>query len=123
MEFALKQAGRNLVVSFAGRVNLEGEESAAFKDRLKALIAEGADRVVLDLGNVGFMDSLGLGALISCLKTLKQGEGQFVLTNLSGSVDSLLRVTRLHRVFDVRPTVEDALAMLDRTPVAAERGA
>jgi anti-sigma B factor antagonist len=69
------------------------------------------------------MDSLGLGTLISCLKTLKQGEGQFVLTNLSGSVDSLLRVTRLHRVFDVRPTVEDALAMLDRTPVAAERGA
>jgi len=123
MDFALNQAGRNLVVSFVGRVDLEGEESAAFKDRLKALVEQGADRVVLDLGNVGFMDSLGLGALISCLKTLKQADGQFVLTNLSESVDSVLRVTRLHRVFDVRPTVKEALDMLDRLPVAAERGA
>ena len=123
MEFVLRQEGRSLVVAFADRVNLEGDESAAFKDRLKSLIADGADRVVVDFGNVGFMDSQGLGALISCLKTLKQGQGRIVLANLSEPVESVLRVTRLRRVFDVRPTVEDALALLDEPPVVAEQGA
>jgi anti-sigma B factor antagonist len=123
MEFALRQEGRTLVVAFAHRVNLEGDESAAFKERLKSLIADGADRVVVDFGNVGFMDSQGLGALISCLKALKQGQGRIVLANLSEPVDSVLQVTRLRRVFEVRPTVEDAVASLDLPPVVAEQGA
>ncbi len=123
MEFVLRQEGRSLVVAFADRVNLEGDESAAFKDRLKSLIADGADRVVVDFGNVGFMDSQGLGALISCLKTLKQGQGRIVLANLSEPVDSVLQVTRLRRVFEVRPNVEDAVASLDLPPVVAEQGA
>jgi anti-sigma B factor antagonist len=123
MEFALRQEGRNVIVAFADRVNLEGDESAAFKERLKSLIEEGADRVVVDFGNVGFMDSQGLGALISCLKALRQGEGRIVLANLSEPVESVLRVTRLRRVFDVRTTVEEALALLDEPPVVAEQGA
>jgi anti-sigma B factor antagonist len=123
MAFALRQEGRNLIVSFEGGVNLEGDVSASFKERLKTLIDDGADRVVVDLGNVGFMDSQGLGALISCLKALKQGEGRIVLANLSAPVDSVLRVTRLRRVFDVRPTVAEGLAFLDAPPVDAEQGA
>jgi len=123
MEFALRQEGRNVIVAFAGGVNLEGDESAAFKTRLKSLIEEGADRVVVDLGNVAFMDSQGLGALISCLKALKQGDGRIVLANLSEPVDSVLRVTRLRRVFDVRPTVEEALALLDAPAAVAVEGA
>jgi anti-sigma B factor antagonist len=123
MEFALRQEGRNVIVGFAGSVNLEGDESAAFKARLKSLIEDGADRVVVDLGNVAFMDSQGLGALISCLKSLKQGDGRIVLANLSEPVDSVLRVTRLRRVFDVRPTVDEALALLDAPVVVAAEGA
>ena len=56
MELALRQVGPNLVVSFVGRVNLEGPESLAFKERLKALIGDGHTRVVMDLGNVGFLE-------------------------------------------------------------------
>jgi anti-sigma B factor antagonist len=126
MEFALRQVGRNLVVSFVGRVNLEGEASLAFKERLKSLIADGANHVVVDLGQVGFLDSQGLGALISCLKVLRQAEGSFVLTNLSEPVEAVLRITRLIRVFDVQPTVEDALRVLGRAApatAAAGRGA
>lgn len=123
MELSLRQVGRNLVVSFPGRVNLEGAESLAFKDRLKALIADGHVQVIIDLGNVGFLDSQGLGALISCLKVLRQIEGSLVLTNLSEPVEAVLRITRLVRVFDVRPTTDEALRMLGREPAAAERGA
>src|SRR5206468_1446400 len=83
MEFALRQVGQHLVVSFVDRVNLEGEDSLAFKERLKSLCEDGNNHIVMDLGNVGFLDSQGLGALISCLKVLRQSEGSFTLTNLS----------------------------------------
>jgi len=122
MELALRQVGRNLIISFVGRVNLEGDTSLAFKDRLKALIADGNVHVIVDLGNVGFLDSQGLGALISGLKVLRQVEGSFVLTNLSESVEAVLRITRLIRVLDIEPTVDDALRSLGRQPVAAGKG-
>jgi anti-sigma B factor antagonist len=122
MELALRQVGRNLIISFVGRVDLEGDTSLAFKDRLKALIADGNVHVIVDLGNVGFLDSQGLGALISGLKVLRQVEGSFVLTNLSESVEAVLRITRLIRVLDIQPTVDDALRSLARQPLAAGKG-
>ena len=60
MQLALRQVDQVLVIAFVGRVNLEGDESIAFKERLKGLIADGHIHVVLDLGNVGFVDSGGL---------------------------------------------------------------
>jgi anti-sigma B factor antagonist len=122
MELALRQVGRNLIISFVGRVDLEGDTSLAFKDRLKALIADGNVHVIVDLGNVGFLDSQGLGALISGLKVLRQVEGSFVLTNISEPVEAVLRITRLIRVLEIQPTVEDALRSLSRQPAAAGKG-
>lgn len=123
MELALRQIGRNLVVSFVGRVNLEGDVSLNFKEKLKALIADGATCVVVDLGNVGFVDSQGLGALISCLKVLRQANGALVLTNVSEPVEAVLRITRLCRVFDVLPTVDEALCALQLEAAQAAQGA
>ncbi len=114
MELALRQIGQVLVVSFVGRVNLEGQTSTEFKERLKALIADGHLHVVLDLGNVGFVDSEGLGALISGLKVLRQVDGLLVLTNLSEPVEAVLRLTRLIRVFEVAKTVEDAMRIVEK---------
>ena len=114
MQLVRRQEGAVQVVSFAGRVNLEGDTSLLFKDELKALIADGNVYVVLDLGNVGFLDSQGLGALISCLKVLRQAGGGLALTNLSESVEAVLRITRLIRVFDVHPSVDAALAAAAR---------
>lgn len=123
MELALRQVGKNLVVSFAGRVDLEGETSVQFKERLKQLIADGNVHVIVDLSNVGFLDSQGLGALISGLKVLRQVEGSFVLTNLSESVEAVLRITRLIRVLDIEPTVEDALRLKSGSTSTAVQGA
>lgn len=123
MELATRQVGPNLVISFVGRVNLEGESSIAFKDELKSLIARGHARVIVDLGNVGFMDSQGLGALISCLKVLRQVDGSFILTNLSEPVEAVLRITRLIRVFDVQPTVDDALYAIAEQLALTGKGA
>ena len=123
MELALRQIGPNLVVSFVGKVNLEGDASLVFKDKLKNLIVDGRNRVVVDLGNVGFVDSQGLGALISGLKVLRNEQGLLKLANISEPVEAVLRITRLLRVFDVHDSVEEALAALDATPTAATHGA
>lgn len=118
MDLVLRKIGQTLVVSFGDRVNLEGETSLQFKDKLKALIGDGHLHVIMDLSNVGFIDSQGLGALISCLKVLRQAHGGLTITNLSESVEAVLRITRLIRVFDVLPTVEDALAAATRRPAS-----
>lgn len=118
MDLSIRKIGQTLVVSFAGRVDLEGETSLLFKEKLKSLVGDGHLHVIMDLSNVGFVDSQGLGALISCLKVLRQANGSLTLTHLSDSVEAVLRITRLIRVFDVLPTVDDALAAAARRPVA-----
>jgi anti-sigma B factor antagonist len=119
MELVLRQVGHNLLVAFAERVDLEGEVSLEFKDRLKELVGDGHRFVVVDLGNVGFVDSQGLGALISCLKVLRQADGTLLLANLSESVAAVLRITRLVRVFDVHESAGDALRSLELSAAAA----
>lgn len=117
MELSVQRIGPRLVLSFPERVNLEGAESEDFKSRLKDLVADGGENVVMDLGNVCFVDSCGLGALISALKVLRTSGGSLVLANVSESVEAVLRITRLARVFDVCPAVEDALEMACTQPI------
>ncbi len=109
MDLVVRRVGEGLVASFARKMNLEGEASVRFKDRLKGVISEGARYVVIDLSNVGFVDSQGLGALISAYKVLRQDGGAVVLADISSPVEAILRITRLIRVFDVYPTVNEAL--------------
>lgn len=122
MDLSLRRIGQTLVLSFDSKVDLEGETSLLFKEKLKALIAEGSLHVIVDLSNVGFVDSQGLGALISCLKVLRQSGGSLTLSHLSESAEAVLRITRLIRVFDVTPTVDDAVRAVTHgaAPVGSE---
>jgi len=100
-----------MVVAFTSRVDLEGEVSDRFKNQLKDVVAQGGKHLVMDLGHVGFIDSCGLGALISALKVLRTSGGSLVLANLSEPVEAVLRITRLSRVFEICPDVRDALVL------------
>ena len=122
MELSYRPIGPSLVVSFEGRVDLEGEASVLFKQRLKALIAEGHASVIVDLGNVAFLDSDGLAALISALKCQRESSGTLSLANVSEAVEAVLRITRLVRVFDLHSTVEDAVAAVGRRHPAVAKG-
>ena len=112
MQLGLRRVGQRIVVSFPTRVNLEGETSDRFKGRLRSIVADGAQHGVVDLGNVGVIDSGWLGALISALKVLRTNGGSLVLANLSEPVEAVLRITRLVRVFDICPRVDDAVGNL-----------
>ena len=89
---------------------LDAHNSGELRDRILALLEEGGQQLVVDLSGVSFIDSSGLGALLSGYKNANLRSGSFVLAGLQPRVQSMFELTRLHRVFEIFPTLEDALA-------------
>ncbi|MEY4697217.1 MAG: hypothetical protein RIT14_1645 [Pseudomonadota bacterium] len=108
MDFAVTRAGDILVVRALER-RLDAAGAILFKDRLRATLAQPSARVVLDLSAVEFLDSSGLGALVSVMKVLGP-ERPLELAALTPAVDRVLRLTRMDTVFPIHPGVADALA-------------
>lgn len=119
MEVTRRQIGSVLVLAFAEPLQLEGDTSDRFKEWLKSEIGDGDLRLVMDLGRVEFIDSAGLGALISCFKMLRANGGDMKLANVPGPVRTVFEITRLLRVFDTYPTVEEAMKSLESADVKA----
>jgi anti-sigma B factor antagonist len=92
----------------AGEVDIY--TAPALRERLVALLADGQARIVVDLTRVDFMDSTGLGVLVGALKRAKERDGRLVLAGAHGTVQRVLGVTGLDRVFEMRATVEEATA-------------
>jgi anti-sigma B factor antagonist len=90
---------------------LDIEVAADFRAMLLSLIEQGHRRLIVDLGDVSFIDSSGLGALVSALKTLKRSEtgGDVRLARVQAPVVSLLEIIRLNRVFTTYQSVEQAV--------------
>jgi len=89
---------------------LDAHNSKELKDYLLELLDNGAKALVLDLSEVRFVDSSGLGALLSGHKNAGLRDGRFALAGVQPRVQSMFELTRLTRVFDIYLRVEDALA-------------
>ncbi len=90
---------------------LDAAVAGDFRDAVVKAAADGAHQLVLDLAEVSFVDSTGLGAMVSGLKALPSG-GSMVLCNVGQTVAALLRLTRMDKVLAVHQTRESALASL-----------
>ena len=101
MEVVTREYDAGLVIAFPEQLQLEGDRSREFKDRICALVHGRACQIIVDLTNVDFIDSSGLGALISALKILRGNGGDLVLCSMSHQVRSVFEITRLLRVFEV----------------------
>jgi anti-sigma B factor antagonist len=88
---------------------LDASNARAFKDAIKPLLTQGA-RLVLDLSKVEFIDSSGLGALVSCLRQAHADGGEIKLSGLSKPARALFELVRMHRVFEVFNNSEEAVA-------------
>jgi anti-sigma B factor antagonist len=86
-----------------------GDETTEIHNRVKELVANGVTKVVIDLGKVSWMNSTGLGALMSSLTTVKNAEGELKIARATDKVKSLFMVTKLITIFDSYDSVEDAL--------------
>jgi anti-sigma B factor antagonist len=97
------------VLDISGKIAL-GEGDAQIRDRIKELLAAGNKKILLNLGDVSYIDSAGLGALISGYTTAKREGGQLKLVNLTKRVQDLLAITKLITVFDTYEDENEAIA-------------
>jgi anti-sigma B factor antagonist len=105
-----------LVVDCDGRI-VFGEESAALRDTVRKLITEN-NRIVLNLGGINYIDSGGLGTLVSLYTTARNAGGAIKLANLTQRVGDLLQVTKLVTVFEVYGSEEAAIQSFRKAAVA-----
>ncbi|HTC40485.1 MAG TPA: STAS domain-containing protein [Candidatus Acidoferrales bacterium] len=113
----IRQVGDATVVDLNGRIAL-GEESAGLRDLIANLLSEGHVKILLNLAGVDYIDSSGLGALVSGVASVRRVGGEMKLVNLSSKVDDLMEVTRLYTVFDIADNEEAALASFGKTAAA-----
>jgi anti-sigma B factor antagonist len=89
------------IVDCSGRITL-GEGSVVLRDAVKDLLSRGQKKILLNLGDVNYIDSSGIGELVSAYTTVKNQGGELKLLNLTKKVHDLLQITKLYTVFDVR---------------------
>ena len=95
-----RQVGDVSVVDVAGRITL-GEGSSALRDLLREMVGKGDKKILLNLGDVSYIDSSGIGELVSGFTTVTNSGGQLKLLGLNKRVKDLLQITKLYTVFDV----------------------
>jgi anti-sigma B factor antagonist len=89
--------------------NLDAGNVKDFRAAIQA-VADTHDTIVLDMRRLTFVDSSGLGALLSCLRALKGKRGRLLLFGMTKPVRALFELVRMHRIFSIHDTQEDALA-------------
>jgi anti-sigma B factor antagonist len=114
---ALKMTNRVVngvsVVALDGRIVL-GEESTALRQKLKSLIAEGKKKIVLNMDNIKYIDSAGLGILVAAHVSAKTQGASLHLCHLGSKFQEVLQITKLLTVFEVCDTEAAAVASFSK---------
>ncbi len=108
MKLSHREESGVMVIEPKGKI-MGGPESTELHDLLHDLIDQGKKNVVIDLGKVDWMNSTGLGLLISGLTTLRKSGGELKLANVTDKIQSLLTITKLVTIFKSFDTVDDAI--------------
>jgi len=103
-----RQVGNVSVIDVAGRITL-GEGSAALRETLRDMVAKNQNKILLNLADVTYIDSSGIGELVSAYTTVTNTGGQLKLLNLNKRVKDLLQITKLYTVFEVKEDEADAI--------------
>lgn len=111
MEATIEMIGNAVVVVLPG-TSLDASSAKAFKQEVN-LILESHKQVVFDLSELHFVDSSGLGAILSCLRHLNARGGDLKLCSMSRPVRALFELVRMHRIFDIYNSKEEAAAAFE----------
>ena len=103
-----REIGQIVIVDLSGKITL-GEGSSMLRRTIRELLDRGKRKIVLNLYDVDYIDSSGIGELVSGYTTVRGLEGELKLLYLTKRVHDLLQITRLFTVFDVRSDEEDAI--------------
>lgn len=113
MNFEIREIDACAVITVHGEC-LDAGNAQQFKERAGEVIAVNA-RIVIDISPVCFVDSAGLGAILSCLRMAHANGGKLALTGVTGSKQTLFQIVRMDRIFEVFPTPEAAARHLSKT--------
>ena len=103
-----RQAGDVTVLDMSGKITI-GEGSVALRTAIRRLLEEGKKRILLNLAGVSYIDSSGIGELVSSYTTIGKEDGQLKLLNLTQKIKDLLTITKLLTVFDTYEGEAEAL--------------
>jgi anti-sigma B factor antagonist len=108
VKLSTRQVGDVTVIDAVGRITL-GEGASTFRDAIRDLAAKGDKKILLNLSDVSYIDSSGIGELVSGFTTVTNHGGQLKLVGLTKRVKDLLQITKLYTVFDVHETETSAV--------------
>ena len=108
LTFVEKEVNGVIVVQVSGRVTL-GDESNQLRTKLKDILSQGKTRIVLDLAEVSYIDSAGLGTLVAGFTSAQNQGANLKLANLTKRFREQLNITKLVTIFDVYENVQDAV--------------
>jgi len=110
-ELSIKErtAGDITILDMDGKITI-GEGSVALRGAIRRLLEEGKKKILLNLRGVGYIDSSGIGELVSSFTSIGKEQGQLKLLNLTKKLEDLLGITKLLTVFDVYENESDALS-------------
>jgi anti-sigma B factor antagonist len=109
VKISTRQVDGVTVLDMSGRITL-GEGSVQLRDAVRELLAKGQKNILLNLGDVTYIDSSGIGELVSAFTTTKNQGGELKLLNLTRKVHDLLQITKLYTVFDVKDDEASAIS-------------
>jgi anti-sigma B factor antagonist len=113
MKASTRQVDGITIVDLSGRITL-GEGSVVLRDTIRDVVAAGNKRILLNLGDVTYIDSSGIGELVSSFTSVRNQGGELKLLNLTKKVHDLLQITKLYTVFDIKDDEAQAVASLGR---------
>ena len=109
MKLTTREVGGVSIVDLSGKITL-GEGGVALRDEVRKLVAAGKKKIVLNLAEVNYIDSSGLGELVSAYTAVKNAGGELKLLSLTSKVRDLLVITKLVTVFDVKDDEASAVS-------------
>ena len=114
MRIEQRTVGDVVVLSIRGDITMGERGAVHVADKVRSALHEGHDRLLLDLGHVGFVDSAGLGGLVQAYAAVRNRGGAIKLLNVSRRLKDLLVVTRVLNLFDCFELESEALASFDQ---------
>jgi anti-sigma B factor antagonist len=117
MKATVRQVDSVTVVDISGRITL-GEGCAQLRELIRNEVAKGHKNVLLNLADVTYIDSSGIGELVSAFTAVSNQGGQLKLLNLTKKVHDLLQITKLYTVFDVHDDETKAITSFEKAAPA-----
>lgn len=115
MEIRVTENEGYITISLKGR--LDFASSTNLKEEILKRVAQGRNRIVLNLAQIDFINSSGLGTLVSILKEIRLAKGRLLLSNPASYVEEIFEITQLSHIFEIYPSEAEAQEALTASPV------